>query len=134
MTCKSENISWSHCRRLATSYTLNIRKNQKFCNSVWRNKRTMSREILNKLLHLKTFINKKLPEAAITISTPILMSDKGKAVMTSWQLTYHPISLKIDILINRNITGKYLSCSEFHLNESGINFLTKSLVSNLQKL
>ena len=94
----------------------------------------MSREILNKLLHLKTFINKKLPEAAITISTPILMSDKGKAVMTSWQLTYHPISLKIDILINRNITGKHLSCSEFHLSESGINFLTKSLVSNLQKL
>lgn len=44
----------------------------------------MSREILNKLLHLKTFINKKLPEAEITISTPILMSDKGKAVMTSW--------------------------------------------------
>lgn len=94
----------------------------------------MSREILNKLLHLKTFINKKLPEAEITISTPILMSDKGKAVMTSWQLTYHPISLKIDILINRNITGKHLSCSKFHLNESGINFLTKSLVFNLQKL
>ena len=87
----------------------------------------MSREILNKLLHLKTFINKKLPEVEITISTPILMSDKGKVVMTSWQLTYHPI-------INRNITGKHLSCSEFHLSESGINFLTKSLVSNLQKL
>ena len=94
----------------------------------------MSREILNNLLHLKTFINKKLPEAEIAISTPILMSDKGKAVMTSWQLTYHPISLKIDILINRNITGKHLSCSEFHLNESGIIILTKSLVSNLQKL
>ena len=41
-----------------------------------------SRDILNKLLQLKSFIQEKIPNAEITISTPTLRSDNGKAALT----------------------------------------------------
>ena len=68
-----------------------------------------SRDILNKLLQLKSFIQEKLPDAEITISTPTLRSGNGKAALTVRQLTNHLINLKIDSLDNRNITGKHLN-------------------------
>ena len=74
-----------------------------------------SRDILNKLLQLKFFIQ----DAEITISTPTLRSDSGKTALTLRQLTNHLINLKIDILDNRNITGKHLSQRGLHLNQSG---------------
>ena len=48
-----------------------------------------SRDILNKLPPLKSFIHEKLPNAEITISTPTLSSDNGKAALTVRQLTNH---------------------------------------------
>ena len=41
-----------------------------------------SRNILNKLLQLKSFIQEKLPDVEIIIFTKTLRSDKGKAVLT----------------------------------------------------
>ena len=38
-----------------------------------------SREILDKILKLKTYIQKELPKCQITISTPIKRHDHGKA-------------------------------------------------------
>ena len=92
-----------------------------------------SRDILNKLLRLKSLIQGKLPDAEITISTPTLRSDNGKAVLTVRQLTNHLINLKIDILDNRNITGKHLSRRGLHLNQSGSNLLTKNIISKFRK-
>ena len=43
------------------------------------------------------------------ISTPTLKSVNGKTAVTVRQLTNHLINLKMDILENRNITGKHLS-------------------------
>ena len=83
-----------------------------------------SRDILNKLLQLKSFIQEKLPDAEITISTPTLRSDNGKAVR---QLTNHLINLKIDILDKRNIAGKQLRRTGLHLNQSGSNLTPKTL-------
>ena len=74
-----------------------------------------SRDILNKLLQLKFFIQ----DAEITISTPTLRSNSGKTALTLRQLTNHLINLKIDILDNRNKTGKHLSQRGLHLNQSG---------------
>ena len=91
-----------------------------------------SRDILNKLLQVKSFIQEKLPDAEI-ISTPTLRSDNGKAALTVRQLTNHLINLKIDILDNRNITGKYLSRRGLHLNQSGSNLLTKNIIFKLGK-
>ena len=92
-----------------------------------------SRDILNKLLQLKSFIQDKLPDAEIIVSTPTLRSDNGKAALTIRQLINHPINLKIDILDNRNITGKHLSKRGLHLNQSGSNLLTKNIISKLRK-
>ena len=93
-----------------------------------------SRDILNKLLQLKSLIQGKLPDAEITISTPTLRSDdNGKAVLTARQLTNHLINLKIDILDNRNITGKHLSRRGLHLNQCGSNLLTKNIISKFRK-
>ena len=68
-----------------------------------------SRDIFNKLLQLKSFNQEKLPGAEITISTPTLRSNNGKAALTVRQLSNHLRNSKIDILANRNITGKHLS-------------------------
>ena len=92
-----------------------------------------SRNILNKLLQLKLFIQEKLPDAEIIVSTPTLRSDNGKAALTIRQLTNHLINLKIDILDNRNITDKHLSKRGLHLNQSGSNLLTENIISKLQK-
>ena len=92
-----------------------------------------SRDILNKLLQLKLFIQEKIPDLEITISTPTLRSDNGKAALTVRQLTNHLINLKIDTLVNGNITGKYLSRRGFHLNQCDPNLLTKNTISKLRK-
>ena len=92
-----------------------------------------SRDVLNKLLQLKSFIQKKLPYAEIIISTPTLRSENGKAALTVRQLTNHLINLKIDILDNSSITGKHLSQRGLHLNQSGSSLLTKHIISKLRK-
>ena len=69
-------------------------------------------------------MQEKLPDAEIILSTPTLISDNGKAALTVRQLTNHLINLKIDILDNRNTTGKHLSRRGLHLNQSGSNLLT----------
>ena len=95
--------------------------------------RFTSRDILNKLLQSKSFIQEKLPDTEIIISTPTLRSDNGKAALMVRQLTTHLINLKIDILGNRNITGNLLSRRGLHLNESDFNLLTNNIISELWK-
>ena len=92
-----------------------------------------STDILNKLLLLKSFIQVKLPDAKIITSTATLRSDHGKAALTERQLTNHLINLRIDILDNRNISGKRLSGIGLHLNQLGSNLLTKNIISKLWK-
>ena len=60
-------------------------------------------------------------------------SDNGKAALTIRQLTNHLINLKIDILDNRNITGKHLNRRGLHLNQSGSNLSAKNIISKLRK-
>ena len=84
------------------------------------------------MLQLKSYIQEKLPDAEITISTLTLRSDNGKTA-TVRQLTNHLINLKTDVLDNRNITGKHLSRKGLNLNQSGSNILTKDMISKLLK-
>ena len=85
------------------------------------------------MLQLKSVIHEKLPDAEITISKPKLRSDNGKGALTVRQLINHLINLKIDILDNRNITGKHLSRRGIHLNQSAFNLLTNNIISRLRK-
>ena len=90
-----------------------------------------SRDVLNKLLQLKSLIQERLPAAEKTFSTPTLRSDNGKVALAARQLTNHLINSKIDILVNRNITDKHLSRKDLHSNQSGSNLLTKNIIFKL---
>ena len=79
-----------------------------------------SREILDKLLEIKTFITEKSPQCqTIFFSTPTIQSEKAKANLTLRQLTNHLLQLKIDVVDNRNITDRCIGRKGFHLNVSG---------------
>ena len=57
--------------------------------------RSTSREILDKLLNLKTLIKETLPETEITFSTATIRSDNGKAVLTVRNLCDHLLDLNM---------------------------------------
>ena len=80
--------------------------------------RSTSREILDKLLKLKTLIKESLPETGVTFSTPNIRLDNGKAVLTVRHLCDHLVDLNMDIVDNRNITGKHLVRKGLHLNKA----------------
>ena len=86
--------------------------------------RSTSREILDKLLKLKT-LKETLPETEVTFSTPTIRSDNGKAAPTVRNLCDHLLDLNMDILDNRNITSKHLSRKGLHLNKAGSTSLAK---------
>ena len=65
-----------------------------------------SREILDNLLKLKTFISEKSPQCQTIFSTPKMQSDKAKANLTVRQLINHLLLLKIDVVDNRNFIDR----------------------------
>ena len=95
--------------------------------------RSTSREILDKLLKLTTFIKKTLAETKVTFSAPTIRSDNGKAALTVRNLSEHLLDLNIDILDNRIITNKHLSYKGVHLNKVGYTRLAKNIIYKLQK-
>ena len=74
-----------------------------------------SKEILNEIIELKTYIQKKLPECKITVSTPIKRHDHGKA------------SLSVSIVGNTNIRAFYLNDGGSNLNNKGLGRLPINL-------
>ena len=95
--------------------------------------RSTSREILDKLLKLKTLIKETLPETEVTFSTPTIRSDNGKAALTVRNLCDHLLDLNMDILDNRNITSKHLGRKGLHLNKAGSARLAKNIIHKLRK-
>ena len=55
--------------------------------------RSTSREILDKLLKLKTLVKETLPETEVTFSTSTIRSDNGKAAQTVRNLSNHLLNL-----------------------------------------
>ena len=88
-----------------------------------------SREILDKLLKLKTIIKETLSETEVTFSTPTIRSDNGKAALTIRNLCDHLIGLKMDIPDNRNISSKHLGRKGLHLNKVGSTHLVKDIAT-----
>ena len=95
--------------------------------------RSTSREILDKLLKLRTFIKETLADTEVTFSAPTLRSDNGKAALTVRNLREHLLDLNIDILDNRNTTNKHLSGKGVHLNKVGYTRLAKNIIYKLRK-
>ena len=124
-------------RRLMTRIIISFRYSQKILiifhagtNDTYH---STSREILKKLLNLKSLIQEKLPDCKVFISAPTLRSDNGKATLTVNQLTNHLLQLSIDIADNRNIISKHLSRKGLHLNESGSRRLAINFLQRIKK-
>ena len=92
-----------------------------------------SREILDKLLKLKTLTKETLSETEVTFSTTTIRSDNGKAALMVKNLFGHLLDLNMDILDNRNITSKHLDGKGLHLNKAGSSRLVKNIIHKLQK-
>ena len=89
-----------------------------------------SREILDKLLKLKTFISEKCPQCQPVFSIPAIRSDKAKANLTTVrQLTNHLLQLKIDVVDSRNITDPCNGRKGLYLNISGTIQLVKNFLN-----
>ena len=88
-----------------------------------------SREILDRLLKLKTFISEKCPQCHTIFSTPTIRSDEAKANLTVRQLTNHLLQLKIDMVDNRNITDRCIGRKGLYLNISGTIQLAKNFLN-----
>ena len=91
-----------------------------------------SREILDNLITLKSFITDKLPNCKVVISTPALPTDDGKAALTVSQLTNHLLQLDIDIIDGRNINARNFGNKGLHLNPTGTSRLAKNLLSSIK--
>ena len=92
-----------------------------------------AREILNKLLNLKSIAKDINPDCDVWLSTPTMRTDRGKEALTVSHLTNHLLQLKINIIDNRNITSKHLSRRGLHLNVSGCNQLAKNFLAKIKK-
>ena len=88
-----------------------------------------SREILGKLLKLKTFISEKCPQCQTIFSTPTIRSDKAKSNLTVRQLTKHLLQLKIEVVDDRNIRDRCIGRKGLHLNFSGTIQFAKNFVN-----
>ena len=93
-----------------------------------------SREILDKLLSLKSMIINKLPNCKVYISTPTFRSDIGKATLTVKQLTNHLTNLEIDLVDNRNITDRGIGRKGLHLNSMGTKQLAKNFLNVIRNI
>ena len=92
-----------------------------------------SREILDKLLKLKTFISEKCPQCQTVFLTPTIPTDKAKANLTVRQLTNHLLQLEIDMVDNRNIADHYIGRKGFHLNISGTIQSAKNFLNFIKR-
>ena len=93
-----------------------------------------SREILNKILKLKMYIQKELPKCKITISTPTKRHDHGKSSLTISHLCKKFKDLSISIVDNSNIGAFYLNSGGLHLNDKGLGRLAINLKLKIRKL
>ena len=62
-----------------------------------------SRDILNGILFLKSYIEKLRPKCNVVVSNIIYWSDNGKDSLTVKNLNDHLDALNIDVVDNRNI-------------------------------
>ena len=88
-----------------------------------------SRIVLDKLLSLKAFVEKALPDCNICISNLTLRANNAKASLTVNNVNQHLSTLQLDIIDNSNISNARVR-GGLHLNSQGmgklaINFTNK---------
>ena len=93
-----------------------------------------SREILDKLLSIKSFIESELPTCKIIISTPTYRNDNAKCGLTIKDLCDHILNLNLGIVDNTNICGVHLGKRGLHMNGKGTGRLAMNIISCMQGL
>ena len=93
-----------------------------------------ARDILVKLLRLKSTILDVCKSCKVIISQPTLRSDNGKAALTNHHICNLLEELNIDIVKNRNIGSKHLGGKGLHLNPHGTARLALNLKAAIRKL
>ena len=93
-----------------------------------------TRDILDKLLQLKSKILNACKSCKVIISEPTLRSDNGKAALTNHHICNLLEELNIDIVKNRNIGSKHLGGKGLHLNPHGTARLALNLKAAIRKL
>ena len=89
---------------------------------------------MDKVLKMKTYIQKQLPKCQITISTPIKRHDHGKTSLAISHLCKKFKDLSISIVDNSNIGAFYLNSGDLHLNGRGLGRLAINLKLKICKL
>ena len=92
-----------------------------------------ARDILDKLLQLKSKILDARKSCKVIISQPTLRSDNGKAALTN-HICNLLEELNIDIVKNRKIGSKHLGGKGLHLNPHGTARLALNLKAAIRKL
>ena len=92
--------------------------------------RESPRVVFDKLLSLKSFIEKTLPNCKISISHLIKITDNNEAAKTVDKVNELLFTLQLDIVDNNNITKNELSRKGLHLNDISdgklaVNFIRK---------
>ena len=93
-----------------------------------------ARDILDKLLQLKSKIINARKSCKVIISQPTLRSGNGKAALTNHHICNLLEELNIDIVKNRNIGSKHLGGRGLHLNPHGTARLALNLKAAIRKL
>ena len=93
-----------------------------------------SREILDNVLKLKTYIQRESPKYKITTSTPIKRHDRGTASLPISHLSKKFKDLSISIVVNSNIEAFYSNSGGLHLNDKGLGGRAINIKLKIRKL
>ena len=92
------------------------------------------KEIVDKLLQLKSFIQEKLPTTNVILSKPIMRADTKQREKVVTDVDDKLGELNIDIIDNGNLHGNHLNGKILHLNGKGILLYAKNLIEGIWKL
>ena len=93
-----------------------------------------SREILDKIFKLKTYIQKELPKCKITKTTPLKRHDHEKTSLTISHLCNKIKDISISVADSFNIGAFYLNSGGLHVNDKGLGRLAIDLKLKIHKL
>ena len=91
-----------------------------------------SRIVLDKLLSLKAFFEKALPDCNVCISNLTLRTDNVKASLTVNNVNQYLSTLQLDIIDNSNISNAGLSYGGLHLNSQGLGKLAINFIKKIK--
>ena len=91
-----------------------------------------SRIVLDKILSLKAFVEKALPDCNVCISNLTLRTDNAKASLTVNNVNQHLSTLQLEIIDNSNISNAGLSRGGLHLNSQGLGKLAINFIKKIK--